>query len=412
MSNSGGAFRRGQHVWTLAAGAIVALTAVGGCSSEPESVAKIAARGTSREMFADSPTARRAIPNDRTPETAPRASVLSPHHDFGEMSPFEVRSHVFHVRNHGDAPLTIEEGLANCKCTTSRLPEKPIPPGEEGEIEVQWTVRSTTEAFDQTAEYVTNDPKNRRLELRLTGRVLGEIYVDPPYFDAERSRPDQARSMAVTISSPLWDGFEVLSATPSLEGVECRLTPIEKSALPGDKTKSAWRLEATLPQQLPPGRFRETVSVQLQPNDALQQPRRIEIPIVGSVLRQVAVYGKGIDGDGVVRFGVLEPLEEHRLKFLVKVHDSEPDLRVQEIKVSPEFLQVRLEPFQRGKGGGDLYHLDVIVPASAPPSVHQGNSIGQIELVFDHPRLEPLNLAVDFSVRPYGPARIASAAAR
>lgn len=57
-------------------------------------------------------------------------------HDFGSVPAVSENKHVFRFTNTGNNPLVIKDAKASCGCTIPKKPEKPIPPGEEGELEV------------------------------------------------------------------------------------------------------------------------------------------------------------------------------------------------------------------------------------------------------------------------------------
>lgn len=60
-------------------------------------------------------------------------------HDFGVIEKETPVTTIFTVKNTGDNPLTINDAKASCGCTVPRKPEKPILPGETGELEVTFT---------------------------------------------------------------------------------------------------------------------------------------------------------------------------------------------------------------------------------------------------------------------------------
>ncbi|MEZ4938655.1 MAG: DUF1573 domain-containing protein [Crocinitomicaceae bacterium] len=61
--------------------------------------------------------------------------------DFGEITEGETISHTFRFKNVGDKPLRIFECKSNCGCTTAEDCSKkpPVPPGEYGEVTVQYS---------------------------------------------------------------------------------------------------------------------------------------------------------------------------------------------------------------------------------------------------------------------------------
>jgi hypothetical protein len=59
-------------------------------------------------------------------------------HNFGTITEGEKVKHAFHFKNTGDKPLLIWNAVASCGCTVPSFPKEPIPPGGEGDIEVEF----------------------------------------------------------------------------------------------------------------------------------------------------------------------------------------------------------------------------------------------------------------------------------
>jgi hypothetical protein len=59
-------------------------------------------------------------------------------HDFGTITEGEKVKHSFHFRNVGEHPLLITNAVASCGCTVPSYPKEPIPPGGDGNIEVEF----------------------------------------------------------------------------------------------------------------------------------------------------------------------------------------------------------------------------------------------------------------------------------
>ena len=57
-------------------------------------------------------------------------------HDFGTITEGEEVAYSFKFKNEGVAPLVISDARGSCGCTVPQWPKEPIPPGEEGKIDV------------------------------------------------------------------------------------------------------------------------------------------------------------------------------------------------------------------------------------------------------------------------------------
>jgi hypothetical protein len=122
----------------LAAGLALCWTV--GCDQKNGSIAETATEGVATEA----PAATVNNPNTTNPQEiastadAPVMSFKETTYDFGTIKEGEVVNHTFVFTNTGKAPLVIESATSTCGCTVPEVPDKPIAPGAEGKISVQF----------------------------------------------------------------------------------------------------------------------------------------------------------------------------------------------------------------------------------------------------------------------------------
>lgn len=63
-------------------------------------------------------------------------------HKFGTLKKGVKATHAYHFKNTGKNPLLIVKAVASCGCTVPSYPKKPIPPGGEGEIVVEFNTQN------------------------------------------------------------------------------------------------------------------------------------------------------------------------------------------------------------------------------------------------------------------------------
>ncbi|MEX1190477.1 MAG: DUF1573 domain-containing protein [Brumimicrobium sp.] len=104
--------------------------------------------------------------NQTTMEVTPNV------HDFGEIEKESPVSTIFTVKNTGDKPLTINDAKASCGCTVPRKPEKPILPGETGELEVTFTSKPNQagQEITKTVTITANIPNSTKV-VTIKGKV-------------------------------------------------------------------------------------------------------------------------------------------------------------------------------------------------------------------------------------------------
>ncbi len=81
-------------------------------------------------------------------------------------------SHEFKFTNTGETPLVIISVTASCGCTKPSYPVKPIAAGKSGVVKVTYLPQGRPGEFSKQVTVKTNDKRNRRLKLRITGNVI------------------------------------------------------------------------------------------------------------------------------------------------------------------------------------------------------------------------------------------------
>ena len=92
--------------------------------------------------------------------------------DYGEVEFESDGKRIFKFKNIGTAPLVFTRISSSCGCTIPKKPEKPIEPGGEGEIEVEYDTKR--EGLFMKAISVVSNSKNPSTILRIKGKVLPE----------------------------------------------------------------------------------------------------------------------------------------------------------------------------------------------------------------------------------------------
>lgn len=90
--------------------------------------------------------------------------------DYGEIAANSDGNRVFKFKNIGKSPLIISQVKGSCGCTVPTKPEKPIMPGETGEIKVKYATNRIG-PFSKTVTITSNAYEESKV-LRIKGRVL------------------------------------------------------------------------------------------------------------------------------------------------------------------------------------------------------------------------------------------------
>lgn len=88
-------------------------------------------------------------------------------HDFGKIAEGDIVKHVYKFKNMGDADLIIEKVKPSCGCTAPNWTQNPIPPGESGEIEIEFNSTGKGPMVSKTVTVIANtDPEVTELSFR------------------------------------------------------------------------------------------------------------------------------------------------------------------------------------------------------------------------------------------------------
>lgn len=80
-------------------------------------------------------------------------------------------SHVFEIKNTGDAPLVITRVISSCGCTTPSYSKEPIAPGKTGSITVTYDPTGRVYPFVKTVSIYSNGKEGPEV-ITIKGEVV------------------------------------------------------------------------------------------------------------------------------------------------------------------------------------------------------------------------------------------------
>lgn len=347
----------------------------------------------------------------------PKVLAKESTHDFGLMDPLTMGSHTFRIRNVGDEPLQVQQGPTTCKCTLSKLSGDSIKPEDEVRVTVKWNSGNDA-MYTHSATVFTNDPRQNAVTFTIRGEVRALFRCDPPELVFSRVAPGERATASAVIYSQVWHDFSIENIASTLKGVEWETTKLSGDTLIEADVKSAYRVDVVLPDDLAEGYFNGALriagrgaesdqpaatdnlpSIESEDGTHSRNSAHCEVALQGKVLRRLSVYGPTIMTSGVVDMGRLKEGTGKTVKLLLKVRDTDIELKVRQVKTTPDFLQVHIEPHksQSNKHLG-LYDLYIEVPQNAPPFRLPPDRMAQLQIEFDHPRIGNLELPIDLII--------------
>ena len=326
-------------------------------------------------------------------------------HDFGAMRSGGEGEHRFVIRNDGGVPLTLRIGASTCKCTVGELDVDSVPPGEEAEVRLSWTVKTNQDQFSQMAEVITNDPESPAVQLRVQGRVLNDYVWEPEALTIGSLTPTSGYEGEAVLYVHREGDYEVAESGWSDPEIGDRAT-VEVSPLPRGAFASehrdavaAYRVRFSLPEGLPEGSLNKPVRLVLvdrggedegsaenaRPDDndvdaavSGSDRQALLLPVRGEVVAALRLVSgrrvkRGEDGRYSLNLGRTQiaelPLDA---ETLIMVKGDVGALRVE--KTEPAGLAAQLgEP--KTRGSLTMVPLSIRIDAADPPD-ENGSSDG------------------------------------
>jgi len=84
-------------------------------------------------------------------------------HDFGRIIQGERVTYAFSFKNTGGSDLIISDASGSCGCTVPEWPKKPVPPGGEGVINVEFNSEGKSGMQEKTVTLITNCEPNTKV---------------------------------------------------------------------------------------------------------------------------------------------------------------------------------------------------------------------------------------------------------
>ena len=346
----------------------------------------------------------------RFPELAPpdapqpKLRVDTKQFDFGRMDRSTTMSHDFVFTNEGDAPLTLVAGETTCKCAVSELANDTLAPDESTTVTVEWTAKIKGDKFRQSATILTNDPRQRKVELTVSGMITDSVRIEPSSVVFSRLLTGSEQTAQVRVLSFLSDDFEIVGKKLVREEL-ADLFLVGERDLSSDELRASGalagkQLTVTAKAGLPVGHFEQ----ELELTTNLSGRTRLIIPVRGRVAGELSIIGSGWNRkQSTLSFGTVDRDKGARAQLHIMVRGAEgTTIEISPLRITPAELQVTVGKPKSIKGGRVVQvPLTVAIPPGTPPMVHLGTQhggLGEILLKTNHPREKELRLKVRFAV--------------
>jgi hypothetical protein len=283
------------------------------------------------------------------------------------------------------------------------LEEPDVPPGGSGSVLLEWEGKGEIGPFRQSADILTNDPKQPKLTVIVEGELTEAVRIEPAELVFSSLPARDAMSGQVRIYAVNSEDLEITGHSfESPEGsqqFEVSFEPLPADQL-ASRGKSGVLATVTSKPVLPLGPIKQKISLESN----LESQPAMQISIAGNVVSDVSIIGPDWSNDtATLRMGMVKSAEgRSRTLRLVTRGSHRKDIQFSVASKSPEFLEVNLgKMIEVNNGLVTQVPLTISVPRGAPESNHLGSAqgrMGEVVLETDHPDVKQVKLKVQFVV--------------
>jgi hypothetical protein len=332
--------------------------------------------------------------------------------DFGTMKKGGKRSHKFVFKNTGEGDAVLWFKASTCKCTVGKFTEATLVPGEQTDVELEWTADSPVDEFSQSATIGTNCPNQEEIRLLIRGKI-GEAYVfEPPphvYGDIYSNRTTEIPVTIYSFEEPpleLTSGSiqnAVLSKKIQVElGEERHLEPDEIPDKLGARHMVEMKIK--LLPGLPAGPIKVDILLARKHEGQFEMPEFLSYDVRVKCITPVRI----IAGDGydevrnIFTLGAAKSSQGLKKSVMLAIRNedspNDPNLRISKVFPSQLIATVgepKISPTQR------IYTITVEIPPGTEPVEFDGTyskDFGKIVIETDMETSPEIPMFVKFRI--------------
>jgi hypothetical protein len=331
----------------------------------------------------------------KKPGPYPKAVLVQERFEFGSMPFGSTKSHPFVVKNEGQAPLKLEKGPLQCKCTMPALKEREIPPGGQAEIVLEWKPLAIQSGFEKEAVIWTNDPANPRLGLQIFGDVVSDDFWEPvDLFNVEQIKQGEERTVTGFVGSRTRDDLKIEKVDQLNNTLKIEYQPADEALLKEKNAKVGYVFKITVPASEEISLVRDTVTVTV--NSATNT--HIIWQVAGSRVGPINILGPGWYAEKqLIQLGHFKAAEgvERKLSLFLKDR-ADQDLAFTEVKADGP-IKITIEKDQKRTGtANDRYFLSVKFVPGGQIGVRGADNPVPVTIKTNHPRIPSIDFNVSY----------------
>jgi hypothetical protein len=329
--------------------------------------------------------------------------------DFGLVTYESEQSHVFVVRNDGEAPLRVSKETVSCGlCVLTDFNSAVVHPGETLDIPVTLRARKKGPKLAERLELRTNDPVHRSVALHLNAYVGSAALLTAEGMPLGSVDSLKGAEASCHIHGYFSDQIEFVEGefarASRREYFEYEVKQLDLADVPNKNpyVRTGYEVTVRVKPGIPMGPFQQTLRLLARVEG--QEDTRLELPIQGNVAGAISLLGPQYAADyGYLGGGRVLSSEGKTWEMHVMVKgEGHADVKLNVASVDPsECLTAVLgEPKALGENI-TMHPLTLTVPKGAPSMVRLGNDqgeAGQVIIKTTHPTSKEVVLLVRFAV--------------
>ena len=296
----------------------------------------------------------------------PKISIRS-NHDVGARPNNSDQTYRLSFRNDGQLPLTLK-GIGSSNEASFASSNKPVQPGEEGQVTIRWLTMDTPGPFKFTSFFRSNDPLQESLQIEFRGRIKAKILM-PQRVAFPASNLGETSKTEFLIHSELWDTFDVTNIQSSSLKPDWNAKRISAEGTEFTSTIQITLLNSFLDY----GKHEHDLTITAQ--GPASEIITTTIKLQGMVNQPIRFLGPEIHKTDGLDMGVVDSSKQHSFHLNCKINGA-PSRTIEVLDVSPKTLQAKLT--KQSIAGN--YRLTIIVPEGCPTVVFNTTKQGYIKV--------------------------------
>ncbi len=303
-------------------------------------------------------------------------------------------------------------GPAPAAALSGEIADSTVAPGESTTVHVTWKSKQYSGTFKQSVTINTSDPNRREVILTISGEYTQQLHVNPNELNfgqivGNEPVTREARILCNLSNHPLEVTGHEFSEPELAKFFAVEIRPLAHEELPQTgRVFSGALVKVTAKPGLPPGRFQPRILLKTN----LSSMPEVDLPLFGSIGKDVSVAGSGWDDDiGVLTIGPVKAgtAVQRQLLLFARGADAK-NVRYNVVHVEPDFLKVTLgETTVMGDGKLAKTPLTIEVPPRSTPASYMdagtdgtlvGGKAGQIKIDTTSAEVHQLRIAVRFAI--------------